>query len=229
MSDPHTDVLDVLIGTPPPLAPDYAGTVLRHARRRRMQRRVAGATSLAAVAAIALSGSLLLRGADRPMQLVQTPSASPTSSAVVTTDEVAIQAAAVRALADRVGNGRPWPVLFVLAHRYDDIVNPRSQPRVAQAIPPSEQAAMTRALADYAPVRFVAQQEDAHRVGGLGEVRDGGALVTLGAIVRRGADAAELTLSVQAGGKNGQGLTYTVARAGGTWAVTGTTGTQWIS
>jgi hypothetical protein len=63
---------------------------------------------------------------------------------------------------------------------------------------------------------------------GSGEVRDGGVIVTLGAIVPAD-DGLHVTAGASCASLCGWGTTYVVARVDGRWRVTGTTGSMWIA
>jgi hypothetical protein len=134
---------------------------------------------------------------------------------------------AVKALAGRVRQDRPqWPIVYVMDHTCANVVTPAQGNCDAQALPASVRSDLIRALASYAPVHFVA---------GRAEVTDpnldiinGGVLVTLGRIQIHG-DQAQVPLSVQRGGLDGQGLTYRLTRQGETWQVKDTVGPAWIS
>jgi hypothetical protein len=63
---------------------------------------------------------------------------------------------------------------------------------------------------------------------GSGEVRDGGVIVTLGAIVPAD-DGLHVTAGASCASLCPWGTTYVVARVDGRWRVTGTTGSMWIA
>src|SRR5688572_12176701 len=119
----ETDVLDLILLDAPPLAPGYELSVLRGARRRRRARRLAALAGTGGLALVVATGARVAadRAPDRTVGLVQSPSptAAATSAPARVSDETAIQAAAVRALADRVAGGyREWTSLFILDHRF---------------------------------------------------------------------------------------------------------------
>lgn len=228
----ETDVLDLLLLDAPALPADYGPFVLHHARRRRRIRRFAAVAGACGLALVLISG-VLVASRRIPVQTVRlaqspSPTAPATRAPAPLFDETAIEAAAIRELADRVGNHRDWPTLFILAERYDGITAAPEAQRKADPLTSTEQQALTTALAEYAPVEFLSNRADAYTVGTLA-VRDGGALVTLGPIPRFTTDGATFTLSVQVNGLNGQGLTFELTRTGSQWNVIGTTGTAWIS
>jgi hypothetical protein len=227
---PPDDVLELLLRDAPPFPEGIADAVVQRVRRRRRLRHVA-ALSIAATLAISVTAVVLAaRGAPgQKAQLAQSPSPSTTASTHPAVSEATlIEATAVRELADTVGQGRRWSVLFVMDHRRTGITGDPEAAREGAAITAAEQDALQAALADYAPLEFVSNRSSAYTVGTLA-VRDGGALVTLGDVHLVSAELAELSLSVQVNGLNGRGLTYELARRAAGWQVTGTSGPMWIS
>lgn len=154
------------------------------------------------------------------------PGASPSAAR-----ETAAYALAVRTLAEELHEpGSRWPVLYLIDHPCDEGT---SAPGMAACpgtpFTAEQRAALADALADYAPVEFVAD------VGATIDERDpmlptrgGGAAVLLGKADLDG-DRATVPVSGRQGGLNGQGTTYTMAYSDGQWRITGTVGPAWIS
>jgi hypothetical protein len=89
-------------------------------------------------------------------------------------------------------------------------------------IPAAVRRAITHALADVAPVTFVASPAAAKDQEHPDRVRDEGILVTLGPLVGVG-DRVQVKVDGFVSGVAATWLTYVVERTGGGWAVRGTT------
>jgi hypothetical protein len=223
------EIFDMLVADAPTPRAGHVTQVLRQAHRTRRRQRLAGAgtglgvVALSVVAATALASTTTVSG-----QRTVEPGAIGTSSTIAqTTEEAGPYAAAARALAEEVREGGPrWRILYVLDHTCANVITPTEGACDPTPLPGSLRAGLVADLADYAPVRFVADGESV--TGPDLVVKDGGALVTFGPVHSRGGGV-QVSLAVRHTGLSGRGLTYQVVRRDGGWKVDGTVGPMWIN
>lgn len=141
----------------------------------------------------------------------------------------AAYALAIRTLADEIGKpAAKWPVLYIRDHACTSTTEAPGAGRCdGEPIPAQLRKDVTAALRDYAPVKFVTTEEELFD--DELQIRDGGAIVTLGTATFDGAAAQVPVGIVGSGGLNAQGLTYRLAQENGAWRITGTTGPAWIA
>jgi hypothetical protein len=236
MSD--REILDLLAADAPTPPSGHVDGVLAQARRARFRQRLAGwgaglgvvAVTLGVVAALAPTVG---REGTPPAAAASGSSGATASGAGQkpgdpAAGEAGAYAVAIEALAEEVREGAsPWPVLYVLDHTCANVVTPTEGECAAQPLPAALRDQLATALAAYAPVRFVAGSAELfdaeERLAG-----NGGALVTLGRTTIN-ADAAQVPLSVLAGGTNGRGTTYRMIRQDRAWRIVAKVGPEWIT
>jgi hypothetical protein len=224
------ELLDLLAQDAPVARPGLADDVINRARHTRLRR---GAVSGACAAVALIAAVPLALAVDRsPHPAHRTsPGGTTNSSAGTTTvapgpsDAALAYAAGVQYLAGQLVSGKHWRVLYVIDHTCANTVDQTEACR-PQPIPIELQRDLATALRPYAPVHFVSG--DATIRDKNLQVINGGAAVTLGRITLDG-DTARLPLAVQCGGLCGMGQTLLLAKQGGVWTVTGSTGPAWIS
>lgn len=207
--------------------PAVAGDVQLLARRARKRRRLASLGTavgvVAVTAAVAVSSGLFAdeRQASLPAGVTASSRQPPISA------ESAAYAEAIRSLAGEVMvEGLKPAVVFILDHTCANVADPAVGGCDPRPMPETLRADLTKTLADYAQVRFIADGAEVTEPDL--EVVDGGVVVTLGRLQIDG-ERALVPLSVRSGGRNGRGLTYKLDKRDGVWRVAGTEGSSWIS
>jgi hypothetical protein len=178
----------------------------------------------AAVVAVAVTGSYIAYSTHAP----RPPSdiSGPTSAAF--DRQAAVYAAVPRQFVtpggqDSFGYQGRFPEIFVLDYAVAGTgdTNRKATPDAGTSIPPAVRRAITNALADVAPLTFVASPAAAidqqHN-----QVRNEGILVTFGPLVGLG-DRVQVRVDGFASGVAATWLTYAVERTGSGWVVGGVT------
>jgi hypothetical protein len=218
-------LLDLLAQDAPIARPGLADEVIDRARHNRLRRwAVSGAcAAVALIAAVPLA--VALNRTPHPAHRTSTGGGITNTQAPAPSDEARAYAAGVTYLTERLVPGQRWPVLYIVEHTCANTVT-QSEACQPQPIPAEVQRDLATALRSYAPVHFVSG--DAKIRDKNLQVINGGVAVTLGRI-KLNIDTAQLPLAVQCGGLCGMGETLLLAKQGGVWTVTGSTGPAWIS
>jgi len=129
------------------------------------------------------------------------------------------------------GNLKP-PVLYVLKgtdERAGSVVP--GQQANSVPIPDAVQAGISEKLEDLVKeFVWIDQVEDADWVSGPdSEVVGGGAIITLGNVIKQAEDKVQVAASIYIGITGAGGRTYVLTKSGRDWVITGTTGQSWTS
>lgn len=213
-------LLELLAQDAPAPSPHLADDVIHQARHVRRRRWAITGTSGVVVAVAALSFAV----AGTRSQHAAGPNADNRPPASASHTRPVLPAPTVPDAAIYAAALRDWSlpsegVLHVLAHTCDNVIAANVGPCRPQPISVADRRTVTAALAPRVTVRFVTTSDPARVPGGL---------VTLGRIhlVNGGA---QLPIEMQCGPLCGRGLTLVLTQRGSAWAVTGTTGKDWIN
>jgi hypothetical protein len=189
------------------------------------------------VAAFALGLPIGCSGSGPDQRVATTEIAGPEEPAENLTRDASIYAAVVKQLVKEHGRGQgkpPFKVIFVIdgvvphAERPTDPTDPEQpfEHDVADGI------RFLSVLADQPPIEFIPDRKSGvvGTSGGSqpGHAKDGGAVISLGAIEGTGARV-EVGTSIWVNGLSGRWLTYVVEHKDDVWKVIGTTGPMAIS
>lgn len=148
--------------------------------------------------------------------------------------EVEIYSAVVRRLVrdHTFGGGKsPFKHIYVLNGPIPDAGDFRGDPLgpAPKQFPSDVIAGIGEQLEDLVPVTFVTDGNNVRRgEQGMGGVKNHGVIITLGPIDSK-KDQVHVSNGLWCGGLCGQWLTYVLAKDGGQWKITGTTGPYIIS
>jgi hypothetical protein len=143
--------------------------------------------------------------------------------------EVAIYATVIRHMTSEPGQASGFSVVFVLDRVVGNAADPDGPPEEGSAIPEERQAALSRAVADTAPLEFVPDRGSV--TGPMAEgamVENGGIFLTLGPI-RGDGERVEVEASSYLGNLAGTWQTWVVQRYQNGWRVIGTAGPVAVS
>jgi hypothetical protein len=165
-------------------------------------------------------------------------SASSTSSlADEPVRDAIVYAAVIEQLVEETSPDRgdpPFKILFVLDGAVPHAATPthREDPRAPFSDEVKHDLRALAALSDYPDIEFVSTRDSAvvgtDSGNRAGQARDGGAVISLGPIKRKGRRV-EVPTSLWVNGLWGQWQTYVLVENDGVWKVTGTTGPLAIS
>ncbi len=162
-----------------------------------------------------------------------TPESGPSGSEIGAADEAAIYSAVIRQLAgpdDTFGGTLDKPVLYIERQTNDAAGDPtqgESEPRV---LPVELQDAITQSLSDLPSSIVWVDSREQVEMDDAGRIADGGVIITLGNIHPQPEGEVYASGSIYVGNLAAGGKTYVLEEtADGAWAVTGTTGAEWIS
>jgi hypothetical protein len=149
-------------------------------------------------------------------------------------DQAAIYAAVVRQLytVDDTfgGQGPDFPVIYIVQTTDDSVGDPNLPQLDSQPIPDAVRSAVTAALADLpAEIHWVAGRADVPLEQPGDRVKDGGVEMTLGNIQVQPDGSALVSAQLYFAMLGAGGRTYVLKQVDGKWAITGTTGAEWIS
>ncbi len=149
-------------------------------------------------------------------------------------DDAAIHAEVIRQLAtddDTFGGNLNPPTLFVIRNTNDTVGNPGDQEARSKVIPAASQSTITDLLGDLpAKIVWVDTFDDAEfEQTEHSEVKDGGAIITLGNIYPQADGSVQVSASIYIANMAAGGTTYVLKKIDGTWGITGRVGGSWIS
>jgi hypothetical protein len=163
------------------------------------------------------------------------PLPTPTPNTILAAgDEAGIYAAAVRQLytVDHTFGDQPpnFPVVYLIQWTDDGVGDPEAPRSEPHLLPPAIQEAIVGALADLpADLIWVDSKDEVPLEGNGGQVKGGGAVITMGNIYVQDDGSAHVSVSIYFGSTGGAGKTYVLQQIDGAWQVVGTTGVEWIS
>ncbi len=147
-------------------------------------------------------------------------------------DEVAIYSAVVRQIVttdDTFGGTLGKPVVYINSQTDDATGDPAQGSSESVTLSPEVQAGITAALSDLPSTITWVESRDALEFDENGSITGGGVLITLGNIHPQESDAVHVGGSIYVGSLAAGGKTYVLENQDGAWAITGTTGMEWIS
>jgi hypothetical protein len=159
---------------------------------------------------------------------------APTATDVDTTnaDQADIYAAVVRQIVetdDTFGGTLEKPIVYILSQTDDAAGDPALATPESEMLTPEVQEEITAALSDLPSTIIWIDSRDMLQFDENGRIADGGVLITLGNIHRQESGEAHVAGSIYVASLAAGGKTYILENQNGTWAITGTTGVEWIS
>ncbi len=155
-------------------------------------------------------------------------------SGLTVQDEVVIYAEVIRQLAtvdDTYGGDLNPATVYVIKNTDDKVGNPGEQEARSKVIPDTSQSTITDLLSDLpAEIIWVDKLEDAEfEQTPYFEVKDGGAIITLGNIYVQADGSVQVAGSIYTAAMAVGGTTYVLEKVDGSWEITGRVGGFWIS
>lgn len=155
-------------------------------------------------------------------------------SGLAVQDEVSVYAKVIRQLAtidDTFGGNLNPATIYVIKNTDDKVGNPGEQEARSKVIPDTSQSTITDLLSDLpAEIIWVDKFEDAEfEQTPYFEVKDGGAIITLGNIYLQGNGSVQVAGSIYIANMAAGGTTYVLEKIDGAWRITGWVGGSWIS
>jgi hypothetical protein len=147
-------------------------------------------------------------------------------------DEIAIYAAVVRQITgpdDTFGGTLEKPIIYLISETNDAVGDPSLPTTEPQILSAEVQEGISAALSDLpSEIRWIASRDQVE-LDETGQAVDGGVFVTLGNIHPQEDGTVQVASSIYVANLAAGGKTYVLENQDGTWAITGTTGAEWIS
>ena len=155
-------------------------------------------------------------------------------SGLTVQDEAAVYAVVIRQLAtidDTFGGNLNPATIYVIKNTDDTVGNPGDQEARSKTIPDTSHSNITGMLSDIsAKIIWVDKFEDAEfEQTQYSEVKDGGAIITLGNIYVKANGSVQVAGSIYTANMAAGGTTYVLEKVEGSWEITGRVGGFWIS
>ncbi len=166
--------------------------------------------------------------------LLGSASCAGSGNELTTQEEETIYAEVIRQLAtidDTFGGNFNPSTVYVIRHTDDGAGNPQDQETPPMIISESSQSKITSLLKDLsADIIWIDKRQDAEfEDTESSEVKDHGAIITIGNIHHQKDGTVQVAGSIYIAGMATGGTTYILEKIAGVWEITGITGGRWIS